>query len=66
MAPSVHDISFQRLRHSDWFDRPFFEHYKRRSDGPVYIDVWLVDFFAEPDNVNNDAGCLFVLQGNIF
>ena len=56
----------QRLRHSDWFDRLPFDHYKRKSAKPVYLDVWLVDFFAEPDNVNNDAGCLFVLQENIW
>ena len=56
----------QRLRHSDWFDRLPFDHYKRKSAKPVYLDVWLVDFFAEPDNVNNDARCLFVLQGKYY
>ena len=58
-------LLLQGLRHSDWFDRLPFDHYKRKSAKPVYLDVWLVDFFAEPDNVNNDAGCLFVLQEKI-
>ena len=52
----------QRLRHSDWFERFPFDHYKRKSADPVFLDVWLVDFFAEPDLVNNDPQCLFVLQ----
>jgi hypothetical protein len=36
--------------------------YRKRSPDPVYLDVWLVDFFAEPTSTNNDVCCLFVLQ----
>ncbi len=61
--------NFENYRHSDWFEKVRFypmDRYKKAGKavdgGPVYLDVWLVDFFGEPNTMNNDICALFVLQ----
>ena len=54
--------NFDRLRHEDWFAPMPFGFYRKKHVEPVFLDVWLVDFFAEPNSTHNDVCCMFVLQ----